>query len=118
MIYSAAYWADAVFAAEGSALNLANPVVLGPIAAFVFIVFVSEIIIPGKSYKREVDENKRLRELVETVVPLSEKTVETNKQVIETLQQLSYTLNTLVDLLLDDNDPTARLRRHGLGKRQ
>jgi hypothetical protein len=117
MLSAVTMWAGSYLAADAGTLNLSNPAVLGPIAGFVFVVFVAEIIIPGKSYKREVEENKRLRELVETVVPLSEKMVESNKVVVETLSQLSSTLNTLVDVLLADDNPADKLRR-GLGKRQ
>jgi len=68
--------------AGGSGLGIEDPLVLGPIAAFIFTIFVTEIVVPGKAYKREVEENKRLRDLTEKVVPLAEQMVEGIKDML------------------------------------
>ena len=68
--------------AGGSGLGIEDPLVLGPIAAFIFTIFVTEIVVPGKAYKREVEENKRLRDLTEKVVPLAEQMVDGIKDML------------------------------------
>lgn len=88
-------WMDLVAAApDPSGLSVSNPLVLGPIAAFVFTVFVTEVVVSGKAYRREVAENTRLRALVEQVIPLAENMVRittevaaVSKRMTEVLQQ-------------------------------
>ncbi|MFI6512851.1 hypothetical protein ACIBCT_35065 [Streptosporangium sp. NPDC050855] len=77
----------AILVAEDPGLSLTNPIVLGPVVGFVFAVFVYEVIVPGKSYRREQEENARLRELVETVIPLTAKLVEICEQNTELIEK-------------------------------
>jgi hypothetical protein len=69
----------AAAAPDGSGVTFDNPLILGPLAAFVFAIFVSEVVVPGKTYRREVDENARLRDLVEHVIPLAESMTATTR---------------------------------------
>lgn len=84
-----------------SGLSVDNPLVLGPIAAFIFAIFVTEIVVSGKAYKREVEENKRLRQLVERVVPLAEQMVAAARDLIQATQD-SITTHTTVAEVLED----------------
>jgi hypothetical protein len=90
----------------GIAVN--DPLVLGPIAAFIFVVFVSETVVSGKAYKREVEENKRLRELIERVVPLAEKMVSATQQIIEVTQEATRIMADVVTLVATRDDPRRR----------
>lgn len=106
------YWASAIAAGDTGAsggLSVDNPLVLGPIAAFIFTIFVSEIVVSGKAYKREVEENQRLRTLIEKVVPLSETMVTTTKEVTEAMKKVADNLEAVLDVVLDDD--TRRKRR-------
>lgn len=75
--------ANLASATSASGLGIEDPLVLGPIAAFIFTIFVTEIIVPGKAYRREVEENKRLRALTEKVVPLAEQMVSATKDMLK-----------------------------------
>jgi len=57
-------------------LDLTNPIVLGPLAGFIFAVFVYEVIVPGRSFRRLQEENKRLRQITENLVPLTARMVD------------------------------------------
>jgi hypothetical protein len=106
-----------IASASGSGgLSVDNPLVLGPIAAFIFAVFVVEIVVSGKAYRREVDENKRLRLLTEKVVPLAEQMVATARDLVQTTQNSIAAQATTTDVLEDvldlfQNDETPRTRR-------
>lgn len=82
--------------ASGSGLGIDNPLVLGPIAAFIFTVFVTEIIVPGKAYRREVEENTRLRALTEKVVPLAEQMVSATKDMLKVGEATTKTLEEFI----------------------
>lgn len=80
-------------ATQDAGLSVDSPLVLGPIAGFVFTVFVSEVVVSGKSYRREVAENERLRALVEKVVPLAENMVETSKEMVLATNEARRTMD-------------------------
>lgn len=92
------------------ALSVDNPLVLGPIAAFIFIIFVSEIIVSGKAYRREVEENKRLRVLVEKVVPLAEALVAATKDVIEAMRKIASGQEDILDYMKRRDEDSRRGR--------
>jgi hypothetical protein len=99
-------------------LSVDNPLVLGPIAAFIFAVFVTEIVVSGKAYRREVEENKRLRALTEKVVPLAEQMVTAARDLVEATRDSIAAQATVADILEDvldifqsDQDPRPRRRR-------
>ncbi len=106
-------------AASGSAgLSIDDPLVLGPVAAFLFAVFVTEIVVSGKAYKREVEENKRLRALTERVVPLAEQMVTTARDLVDATRDSIAAQATVTDVLEDvlnlfqsDEAPRPRRRR-------
>lgn len=101
---------DFIAQAADNSLSVSNPLVLGPIAAFVFIIFVSEIIVSGKAYRREVEENKRLRTLVEKVVPLAESLVTATKEVIQAMVKLAGNQENLLEYMKrrDEDDRRSR----------
>lgn len=85
-------------------LSVADPRVIGSIGAFVLIAFVLEIIVSGRSHKRELAERDRLRALVEkTVIPLAESMTATVKEHTETLERL-------VDIVEELTAPSPRPR--------
>lgn len=86
---------------SASDLGLANPLVLGPLAAFVFAVFVFEIVVPGKAYKREVAENERLRELTNTIIPVAEEMVAVSKKMVEVMDTNTRGLERILDFMRD-----------------
>jgi hypothetical protein len=99
-------------------LSVDNPLVLGPIAAFIFAVFVTEVVVSGKAYRREVEENKRLRALTEKVVPLAEQMVSAAKDLVQATRDSVATQATVTDVLEDvldlfqsDGGPRPRRRR-------
>jgi hypothetical protein len=99
-----------IYLAAGETLSVDNPLVLGPIAAFVFIIFVTEVIVSGKAYRREVEENKRLRLLVEKVVPLAEALVVATKDVIAAMIKLATNQENLLEYMKrrDEDDRRSR----------
>lgn len=101
---------ELVSAVDASGLSVDNPFVLGPIAAFIFTVFVMEIIVPGKAYRREVEENKRLRQLVEKVVPLAEALVSTAADMIKVTKEATKALERFVDFMSDEGGKEWRRR--------
>lgn len=106
-------------AASGAdTLGIDNPFVLGPIAAFVFIVFTIEIVVSGKAYRREVEENRRLRALTEKVVPLAERMVvatgglvEATRDSIAVQATVQEVLEDVLDLFQGESTPRPRRRR-------
>lgn len=100
-------------ASSGSGIDVANPLVLGPIAGFVFIIFVMEVVVSGKAYRREVEENIRLRTLTEKVVPLAESMVTTTKDLADVTKEVTRVMDTVVDLLEEKNvlPPSVTRRR-------
>jgi hypothetical protein len=85
-----------------SNLTVDSPLVLGPVAAFIFTVFVSEIVVSGKTYRREVEENVRLRTVTERVIPLAENMVDVTREVSEGLIQSTRVMEDVLDWLADD----------------
>lgn len=72
-------------------LGIEDPRVLGPLAAFVFGVFVFEIVAPGKAYKRLQAENEKMREMLAKVIPVSEEMLEISKQMMSVMQASTET---------------------------
>lgn len=85
--------------ADPGALSVNNPLVLGPIAAFIFTIFITEIVVSGKAYRREVAENERLRRLTEQVIPLAENMVKTTAEQVEVTKNVTRVLDQVVDLM-------------------
>ncbi|MFD6934676.1 hypothetical protein ACFWAP_00775 [Streptomyces goshikiensis] len=89
-------------AASGSpGVTFDNPLILGPLAAFVFAIFVSEVVVPGKTYRREVDENARLRDLVEQVIPLAESMTSTAQEMVTATTRVTDVMDRAVTTLAD-----------------
>lgn len=101
---------DTIAQAADTTLSVNNPLVLGPIAAFVFIIFVSEIIVSGKAYRREVEENKRLRILVEKIIPLAESLVAATKDVIQAMLKLAGNQENLLEYMKRRDEDNRRSR--------
>lgn len=73
-------------ATSSDQLGIEDPRVLGPLAAFVFAVFVFEIVAPGKAYKRLQVENEKMREMLAKVLPVSEEMLAISKQMMAVMQ--------------------------------
>jgi hypothetical protein len=105
--------------ASGSGgLSVDSPLVLGPIAAFIFAVFVTEVVVSGKAYRREVAENRRLRALTERVVPLAEQMVTTARDLVQATRDsitvqatVTEVLEDVLDLFQSEGTPRPRRRR-------
>lgn len=80
-------------------LSVDNPLVLGPVAAFIFTIFITEVIVSGKAYRREVAENARLRALNEQIIPLASAMVKTTSEVVDQHREISRVLITVVELI-------------------
>jgi hypothetical protein len=91
----------AAAAPDGSGVTFDNPLILGPLAAFVFAIFVSEVVVPGKTYRREVDENARLRDLVEQVIPLAESMMTTAQEMVTATTRVTDVMDRVIDKLAD-----------------
>ncbi|MFK0015721.1 hypothetical protein [Streptomyces sp. NPDC091027] len=91
----------AAAATGSSGVTVDNPLILGPLAAFVFAIFVSEVVVPGKTYRREVDENARLRDLVEQVIPLAESMTSTAQEMVATTTRVTDVMDRVVTTLAD-----------------
>ncbi|MFF1701198.1 hypothetical protein [Streptomyces sp. NPDC058252] len=105
-------------ASGSSGLSVDNPLVLGPIAAFIFAIFTVEIVVSGKAYRREVEENKRLRTLTEKVVPLAEQMVTTARDLVEATRDsiavqatVTDVLEDVLDIIQSGDTPRPRRRR-------
>lgn len=97
---------------SGSSLSFDNPIVLGPLAAFIFTVFVSEVVVSGKAYRREVEENTRLRAVAERVIPLAEEMVTVTTETSETMRRVTDVLDEVILTLAQLGDlPGIRPRR-------
>jgi ribosomal protein L17 len=88
-------------AASDGGVTFDNPLILGPLAAFVFAIFVSEVVVPGKTYRREVDENARLRDLVEHVIPLAESMTATAQEMVSATTRVTDVMDRVVNTLAD-----------------
>ncbi|MGD6750372.1 hypothetical protein [Streptomyces sp. BH105] len=88
-------------AASGGGVTFDNPLILGPLAAFVFAIFVSEVVVPGKTYRREVDENSRLRELVEHIIPLAESMTTTAQEMVTATTRVTDVMDRVMNTLAD-----------------
>lgn len=91
----------AATAVSVNGLAIDNPLVLGPLAAFIFAVFVSELVVPGKTHRREVEENARLRGLVEQVIPLAESMTETAQDMVVATQRVTDVMDRVVNALVE-----------------
>lgn len=80
-------------APDAAGIAFSSPLVLGPLAAFVFAVFIAEIVVLGKTHRREVEENQRLREVVEKVIPLAESMVETGDEMVRATTRITDTVD-------------------------
>jgi hypothetical protein len=87
--------------ADPGGLSVNNPLVLGPIAAFIFTIFITEVVVSGKAYRREVAENERLRALTEQVIPLAENMVKVTSEQVEVTKNVTRVLDQVTDLLRD-----------------
>lgn len=85
----------------GGGLSVDDPIVLGPVAALIFAVFVTEVVVSGKAYRREVDENRRLRALTEKVVPLAEQMVTAARDLVSATRDSVAAQATITDVLED-----------------
>lgn len=89
--------AEVVLAANAATgLSIDNPLVLGPIAAFIFTIFVSEVVVSGKAYRRMEAENARLRGIVEKVIPLSETMVTATQSLTAAISQTADKITATV----------------------
>ncbi|MFC4507025.1 MULTISPECIES: hypothetical protein [Streptomyces] len=91
----------AAAAPDGSGVTFDNPLILGPLAAFVFAIFVSEVVVPGKTYRREVEENARLRDLVEQVIPLAESMTTTAQEMVTATSRVTDVMDRIVTTLAE-----------------
>ncbi len=82
-------------------MGIEDPRVLGPLAAFVFAAFVFEIVVPGKAYKREAEENKRLREELARWLPVIEEVVDVSKRMVVLTESVGKTLEQFLDYMDD-----------------
>jgi hypothetical protein len=73
-----------------------DPRVLGPLAAFVFLAFTFEVVVSGKAYKREVEENARLREMNAKIIPVAEEMVTISKKMLEVTDSAGKALEDFV----------------------
>ncbi|MDP9870356.1 MULTISPECIES: hypothetical protein [Streptosporangium] len=87
---------------------LTNPLFLGPLAAFVFLIFVNEIVVPGRAYRRVVDENARLSGVIETVVPIAQSMVDSAKQNAAVLEDVVAVLEDVTTRLAEAKNPQAK----------
>lgn len=94
---------------EHTGLSIADPVVLGPVAAFIFLIFVTEVIVSGKAYRRLAEENDRLRSVAEKVVPIAEAMVATTSEMLQSSTRMTAVMEEIVNLLAGP-DPMIRRR--------
>lgn len=85
-------------------LSITDPRVLGSIGAFIFLVFVYELVVSGRAYKRELEENARLRRIVETIIPLAEK-------MTDAIEANTATVERLADVVEDKHKPSSTRSR-------
>ena len=102
MLFTSLANAAFITAASGSSDITVNPVVLGPLAAFVFICFITEVIVPGKSWKRLNEEADRRGKLNEQVVPLAENMVSSVKDMATSLDKVADMVEDVLELLDDE----------------
>lgn len=99
--------------ADTSWLDPSNPaaalLVFGPVGAVILMLFIYEIVVSGRAHKRELDENARLREIVETVIPLAQTMTELCGKAIEVLDKNTEVLRQMSGVG-SKNRPTARRR--------
>ncbi|MFD9947141.1 MULTISPECIES: hypothetical protein [Nonomuraea] len=62
---------------------------------------------PGKAYRRVVDENARLNGVIEQVVPVAQSMVESAKQNSAVLEDVVAVLEDVVTALADAKNPKA-----------
>lgn len=93
---------------DNTQLGIEDPRVLGPLAAFVFAVFIFEIVTPGKAYKRLQVENEKMREMLARLIPVSEEMLAVTKQTLVVLANVTRALEDFLDWWADDG----RERRH------
>ncbi|TKK84579.1 hypothetical protein FDA94_28535 [Herbidospora galbida] len=87
-------------------LALTDPRVLGPVAAFIFVAFVFEIIVSGRAYRRVVAERDAARAVVDQLLPLAAQMA----KVLETNNTTLARVVTAVEDLLNDSPPRPKRR--------
>lgn len=105
MLLTSVFMDAAAAATDPGGLSVNNPLVLGPIAAFIFTIFITEVVVSGKAYRREVAENERLRALTEQVIPLAENMIKTTVEQVEVTKESTRVLQQVVDLLRNPPRP-------------
>jgi hypothetical protein len=88
---------------------------LGPIAGLVFILFITELIVPGRSFKRLDDDYKKSRELNEKVIPLAEKMTDSQNDLARALDRVTQAMEDVLEELArqQGSPPNPPSRRRG-----
>lgn len=91
------WMASSLSGVEG--ISLDAPIVLGPLVTLITVLLLNEWIVPGKTYRRVLHENKDLRELVEKIIPLAQSMVEATEAMTATAERSVRVMEDVVNTL-------------------
>ena len=80
-------------------LSLDAPIVLGPVLTIVAVLLMNEWIVPGRTHRRVIKENKELRELVEKIIPLAQSMVEATEAMTATAERSVRVMEDVVNTM-------------------
>ena len=84
-----------------------SPALIGPLAAFVLILFVTETVVSGKTYRRTLEENKRLSEAHTKALTVAQSMVESVRAQNVAIEEVVSALNTVARTLAAARNPEA-----------
>lgn len=82
---------------EGFSLDA--PVVIGPLVSLIVVLLLNEWIVPGRTHRRVVHENKQLREVIEKMLPLAQSMVEATEAMTATAERSVRVMEDVVNAL-------------------
>jgi len=84
-----------------------SPALLGPLAAFVFLAFITETVVPGKTYRRTLEENRRLSEAHDKAMSIANAMVDSVRAQNVAIEEVVAALNTVAQTLAAARNPEA-----------
>lgn len=85
--------------------------VLSPLGALIFILFIAEIIVPGRAHKRVLEENARLNEAIQKVVPIAERALDGVAKNTTAVEEMAKVLEIVAKTLSEatrKDEPTSK----------
>lgn len=79
-------------------LSISAPVI-GPILTFLALIIINEWVVPGRTHRRVVEENRAMRETIEKVIPLAQSMVDAVESSATTMERATRVMEDCINAL-------------------